>query len=167
MKRGFTTIELVLVVALLGLEAFMLGPPLAVAVKEYALVSSRRQLLAEARAAMDRMVKEVRLIPSSAAVLDVSSATAFEFEYPLGTSITYALDGTDLERGGVVLASNVGLLEFKYYDSAGAETLVEAAVREVQIRLTLNDPFNSGTMPLSTRVFLRNTGNEYNDYTSP
>lgn len=167
MKRGFTLVELVLVVALLGIEAFMLGPPMMVAVKEYALVSSRREALAEARSAVDRMVKEIRLIPSSAAVIDVSGANSFQFQYPLGIAITYALDGTDLERNGVVLASNVGLLEFKYYNSAGAETAAAAAVRSVQVRLIINAPFNYGTVPLTTTVFLRNTGNEYNNYTSP
>lgn len=167
MKRGFTLIELVLVVALLGLEAFMLGPPLMVAVKEYALVSVRRQSLAEARTAMERMAKEIALIPSSAAVISVDSATSFQFQYPLGTNITYALDGTDLERNGAALASNVGLLEFKYYNAADAETVNEAAARWVQIRMTINVPFSGGTLPLTTSVFLRNTGDEYNNFTSP
>lgn len=167
MKRGFTVLELVLVVALLGIEAFMLGPPLAVAVKEYALVSSRRQVLAEARSAMDRMVKEIRLIPSSGAVISVASATNFQFQYPLGTLITYSLNGTTLERNGAALASNVGTLEFKYYDSIMAETLNPGSVRFVRIRLTINAPSNSGTLPLETAVFLRSTGVEYGTFTSP
>lgn len=168
MRRGFTIVELVLVIALLGIEAFVLGPPLAVAVKEYVLVSSRRQTLAEAKSAMDRMVKEIRLIPSQAAVISVASPTAFQFQYPLGTAITYALNGTALERNGTALASNVGLLEFKYYDSAGAETAVASRVRTIQIRLTINAPSGSGTLPLQTTVFLRNsTGSMYTDFTSP
>lgn len=166
MKRGFTIVELVLVIALLGIEAFVLGPPLAAAVKEYVLVSSRRQTLAEARSAMDLMVKEIRLLPLGG-VTDVTSPTSFQFQYPLGTPITYALNGTTLERNGIALASNVGLLEFKYYNAAGTETAINANVRSVQIRLTINAPSNSGTLPLMTTVFLRNTGAMYNNFTSP
>lgn len=164
MKRGFTSVELVLVIALLGIEAFMLGPPLAVAVKEYALVSSRRQALVDAQLAMDRMVKEIRLIPSSAAVIDISSSTYFQFQYPLGTTITYALNGTTLERNGKALASNVVLLEFQYFDGSFWFANTTASVRTVQIRLTLNALPNFGTMPLVTTVFLRNAGNQYQNF---
>jgi prepilin-type N-terminal cleavage/methylation domain-containing protein len=167
MKRGFTVVELVMVIALLAIEAFMLGPPLTAAVKEYALVASRRQALAEARTAMDRMVKEIRLIPSSAAVVSVASPTNFQFQYPLGTAITYSLNGTTLERNGIALASNVGVLQFKYYDSSGSETANPANVNRVMIWLTTNVASGGGTLPLATTVFLRNTGNEYGNFTSP
>lgn len=167
MRRGFTLVELVMVIAMLAIEAAMLGPPLTAAVKEYVLVSTRRQALAEARAAMDRMVKEIRLIPSSAAVVSVASPTNFQFEYPLGTPITYALNGTTLERNGVALASNVGQLQFRYYDSNSAETVVPANVRRVMIALTTTVPSGGGILPLFTTVFLRNTGNEYSNFTSP
>lgn len=163
MRRGFTLVELVLVIALLAIEALILGPPLATAVKEYVLVSSRRQVLAEARSAMDRMVKEVLLIPLGG-VTNVASPTSFQFQYPLGTLITYALDGTTLKRNGVDLASNVGLLEFKYYNAAGIETAINANVRRIQLRLTINSPSATGTLPLTTSVFLRNMGSMYTDF---
>lgn len=167
MRRGFTIVELTLVMGILGIQALILGPPIITAVKEYALVSSRRQALAEARSAIDRMVKEIRLIPSSAAVLDVSNPTQFQFQYPLGTTITYSLSGATLQRNGVTLAPNVGTLDFSYYDAAGLATVTPAAVRTIQIRLTLNAPSGQGTVPLTTTVFLRNLGNGYDNFTSP
>lgn len=167
MKRGFTLVELVLVMGIMGIQAFMLGPPIITAVKQYDLVWSRRQALAEARSAADRMVKEIRLIPSSAAVISIASPTQFQFQYPLGNTITYELDGTSLERNGAMIAPNVSFLEFKYYDAAGLETVTRALVRTIQIRLTLNARSNHGTVPLTTTVFLRNLGNNYGNFTSP
>jgi len=116
---------------------------------------------------MDRMVKEIRLIPSAAAIVNISGPAQFTFQYPLGTTITYGLSGTDLQRNGILLAPNVGLLEFKYYNSAGTETSTASNVRTIQIRLTMNAPSAQGTLPLTTTVFLRNMGNNYGNFTSP
>lgn len=167
MRRGFTMVELVLVIAILGIQALMLGPPIMKAVQQYDLVWSRRQTLGEARSAMDRMVKEIRLIPSSAAIIDISSPTQFQFQYPAGNTITYALSGTTLLRNGATQASNVGTLNFNYYDAAGVATITRTAVRTIQIKLTLNAPSNHGTVPLTTTVFLRNLGTDYGNFTSP
>lgn len=167
MKRGFTIVELVLVMGILGIQALILGPPIITAVKQYTLVSSRRQALAEAQSAMDRMVKEIRLIPSSAAIIDISSPTQFQFQYPLGTTITYSLSGTTLQRNGATQAPNVATLDFSYYDAAGLATVTLTAVRTIQIRLILNAPSSQGTVPLTTTVFLRNLGSNYGNFTSP
>lgn len=160
-------VETVLAIAMIGLQAFVLGPPLMNAVKEYNIVWSRRQTLAQARSAMDRMTQEISLIPSSNQLVDISSSTSFQFQYPAGTAITYSLSGTNLQRNGANLATNVGLVEFKYYDANGNETASKPSVRTVQVRLTLNAPSSQGTVPLSTTVFLRNSGTIYGNYTSP
>lgn len=167
MRKGFTMVELVLVIGILGMQALILGPPIMKSVEEYNLVGARRQTLAEARSAIDRMVKEIRLIPSSAAIVNISSATQFQFQYPLGTNITYALSGTTLQRNGATLATGATLLEFKYYDVNGNETATAASVRTIQIRLTLAAPSSQGSVPLTTTVFLRNLGNDYDLFTSP
>ena len=167
MKRGFTLVELVLAISMIGLQALILGPPLMNAVKEYNIVWSRRQTLAQARSAMDRMVQEISLIPSSSQIIDIASPTSFQFEYPAGTAITYTLSAGKLQRNAADLATNVGLLEFKYYDANGNETSNKPSVRTIQIRLTLNAPSSQGTVPLSSTVFVRNAGNNYGNYTSP
>lgn len=167
MKRGFTVVELVLVIGILGMQALILGPPIMKAVEEYNLVGARRQTLAEARSAIDRMVKEIRLIPSAAVIVNLRSSTQFQFQYPLGTTITYALVGTTLQRNGVIMATGVNLLEFKYYDVNGNETFLANSLRTIQVRLTLAAPSSQGTVPLTTTVFLRNLGNDYDVFTSP
>lgn len=162
--KAFTLTELVLVIAMMSILAIGMGPPLIRAVQQYDIVWSRREALAQARAAMDRMVKEIRLIESSADVVTVSASDSFQFEYPNGTAITFDKNGTDLRRDSDVLAENVSALEFKYYDSSGSETSTAANVRRIQITLTLDAQHNHGSLTLRTNVFLRNTGNNYDDF---
>ena len=160
-SKGFTLVELVLVIALMGILAAVLGPALERAVRQYDLISSRKQTLAQARAAMDRMVKEIRLIQSSADVTDVSSSTSFQFQYPHGTAITYDLNSTNLRRNTVTLASPLSALTFSYFDSAGSATSVAANVRRVQILFTITAPHNNGSLTLQTSAYLRSTDTDY------
>ncbi len=166
-QKGFTLVELVLVIALLGILGAVLGPGLSSAIKGFDTVWSRKQTLAQARAAMDRMVREIRLIQSSADVVNVSTSTSFQFEYPDGTAITYDLNSTNLRRNTDTLASNVTSLSFSYYNEQGNTTATASAVRSVGIQLGMDVPGDHGTLTLRTRTFLRNTGNNYAAYASP
>ena len=156
--RGFTPVELVLSIAILGILGTALGPGIASSVKTYSLTASRRQTTAEARAGMARMVAEIRQIPGSAQVISIG-ATSFQFQFPVGTTITYSLSGSNLLRNADVLVANVSSLAFAYYDESGAVTAVAANVRSVQISFTTTAP-----MTLRTRVFLVNTGNYYGGF---
>ena len=160
-RYGFTMIEFVLVIALLGILSTVLGPPLAEGLRGYAIVRDRRSLLAEGRAAMDRMVKEIRLIPSSTNILDVSSSTSFSFQYPAGTTLTYVLAGTDLRRNSNTLATGVTSLTFSYFNAAGTPTSTTSAVRRVRIVFTMAPSGGSGTLTLRTDIFIRDTGTRY------
>lgn len=163
-EKAFTLAELVLVIAMLGILAIGMGPPLIRAVQQYDLVWSRREALSQSRAAMDRMIKEIRLIRSSDDVLDVSSSTSFQFNDLDGNATTFDKNTTNLRRNSDVLAENISEFEFKYYDSAHSETSTAANVRLIQITLTIDAQHNHGPLTLRASVFLRNTGNNYDDF---
>lgn len=163
-KKGFTTVELVLVLAILGVMAFLLSPTMLSALRSYDIIQSRKELVNQGRAAMERMAAEISYIQSASDVVDVSSSTSFQFEYPDGTPITYSLSGTSLMRGADILADNISSLTFTYYDGTGATTSTAANVRRIKIGLVLDDPGDHGTLSLSTQVFLRNTGNEFTGF---
>lgn len=161
--RGFTLVELVLVISLLGILGLVLGPGLMETVRSYELVRSRRVVLAQAHSALERMTREIRLIPSQGAVL-TSAGTQFSFQYPAGTTITYGLSGTVLQRNGINLLPNVSSISFIYYTESGMATVTPSAVRRVRVNLTLDPPGSTGTLNMQTGVFLRNTGNHYSAY---
>ena len=161
--KGFTLVELVLVIAMLGILGMVLGPGLATALKGYEMARVHRQVVAEARSAMERFVREARLIQSSLDVLTLG-ASSFQFEYPNNTILIYDLNSGNLRRNSDVLASNVSALTFIYYDEVGIVTATPANVRRVQIRFTITPLGNQGSYTLQTNVFLRNTGNNYTNF---
>lgn len=164
--RGFTLVELVLAILLLGVFGTVLAVGLPVAVEAYDLVWARRMVLAQAQSGMERMVSEMELIPGSAQVT-TTLASNFQFQYPAGTSISYALSGGDLMRNSDVLIDDVSALTFTYYDEAGVATSTAASVRQVSVEFTVDSPGEISNFTLRTRVFLRNTGNGYANFASP
>lgn len=112
------------------------------------------------------MVREIRLIPGQAQVT-TTTASSFTFQYPTGTSITYSRTGTNVMRNSDILMNNVTALAFTYYDQAGNTTTTAANVRSVRIQLTATTADGTSSLTVRTRVFIRNTGNYYLNFTSP
>ena len=164
--KGFTLIELVLTITILGVLSMVIAPNMFNAIKGYDLVGTRRLVLAEGRAGVERMAKEIRLIPGAAQITSVA-AQNFQFQYPTGTSIAYTLSGTNLLRNSNILIGNINALTFTYYDESGTSTLTAANVRSVGILFTIDSPGAIANYTLRTRVFLPNTGNNYDHFTSP
>jgi prepilin-type N-terminal cleavage/methylation domain-containing protein len=165
-KRGFTLIEMALTIVIIGITIGLLSPWLINAVQAYDLVSTRRIMLGQVRAGLDRMVREIRLIPGQAQIIS-TTASSFQFQYPAGTNITYSLSGTDLKRNTDKLIQNVTALTFTYYDQAGNTTTTASSVRSVGIQISAHTTSSNNAYTVRTRVFVRNTGNNYSSFTSP
>jgi prepilin-type N-terminal cleavage/methylation domain-containing protein len=165
-NRGFTLVELILTMGMLGVMVGMMAPWMINAVKSYDLISTRRLMLGEVRAGFDRMIREIRLIPGQSQII-ATSASSFQFQYPTGTSITYSLTGTNLMRNSDILMNNVTALAFTYYDQSGNTTTTPSSVRSVTLQVTATTTSSSTPYTVRTRVFVRNTGNHYTNFTSP
>lgn len=165
-KRGFTLVEIILTIAILGVMAGTLAPWMINTMKGYDLVTSRKQMLAQVRAGFERMVLEIMLIPGQAQVLTTAN-NSMSFQYPAGTTITYSLSNGNLMRNSDVMVPNVTSLAFTYYNEAGNTTTSASSVRSVKAQLTVNPPNSSAPYTIMTRVFIRNTGNNYANFTMP
>jgi len=165
-KRGFTVVEMVMVIAILGILIGTLAPWLIESAQSFNLISNRKSMLGQIRSGFDRMVAEIRLIPGQAQIISTTSGS-FQFQYPTGTSITYSLSGTNLMRNSDILINNVTALSFTYYDQSGTATTTPGSVRSVMINLTATAPNTSSSLTVQTRIFIRNTGNYYANFTSP
>lgn len=165
-KRGFTLVELVLTIAILGIMVGTLAPWMINTMKGYDLITTRRQMLSQARAGFERMMLEILLIPGRPQVITTGNSS-FTFQYPVGTNITYSLSGTNLMRNQDVLVQNVTALSFVYYDQAGNTTTTAANVRSVKAQISVTTTNAAQPLTIMTRVFIRNTGNNYANFTMP
>ena len=134
-SKGFSTIELVLTIGILGLLALTLAPGMDSAVDSYNLFATRRQSITDIRAGLERMSREIRQLPSTSEI-NIKTSNRFKFELPVGTDIDYQLSGNNITRNSDILMSGISTLSFGYFD--GNETSVgnAASFRYVQIEIT-------------------------------
>lgn len=165
-SKAFSLLELLLVITMLLILGMVLGPIFGNITLSSSRILSRREALAESRISMDRMVNEIRLIPGTNVLANIG-VNNLQFQYPTGTSITYSLSGASLLRNSDILAGNVNALTFSYYDELGNTTAAATNVRSIGIQLVILSPGDNSTLTLRSRVFLRNTGHDYGNFTSP
>lgn len=147
----------------MGVLAVGGGVILSEGLKSYQLASSRKAALQSARLSMERMVRDIRLIPSAASI-DSFSSTAFQFDISGENNISYSRNGNNLERSGGVLASSCTGLIFTYLDSNGNPTSTQANIRQVQIEMTMTAANNQGTYTMRSRIFPRQFSTDYAGY---
>jgi len=139
-KRGFTLIELIMVIVLVGIIAGVIAPFMGNAFTYWALVRNEREAIATARMALARMTREIRHIEEVTSI-DTFTATQFEFDRvkPDQTmdDVDFELSGDTILRNSQELADNVSSLAFAYLDADGNTTATQADIRMVQITLTV------------------------------
>lgn len=139
---GFTLIELIAVIVILGVVAGLGSSLLVEIVDAWALYKDQRELAESATMSMDRMVREIRRAVS------ISSADDSDLQFMVigGDSISFDLSGTTLRRtlNGTAngLAANVDSLTFTYYDISDLPLPTPVAtpsdIRRIAAALTLS-----------------------------
>lgn len=123
-SKGFTLIELVMVITLLGIIGGIIALPLYIGTKGWFEATTREGITESGRIAIERMMREIRNTSRTAAnapCISTATATTFSFSDASGNlttcdSITFDLFGTNIRRNGVNLTDNVQSLTFTYYD---------------------------------------------------
>jgi prepilin-type N-terminal cleavage/methylation domain-containing protein len=120
--RGYTVIEMAIVIIILGILVVFLAPILLGAVNSYDTTSRNLEVLTKMRYSMDRMAREVRNLrrdPTNTARADVSSMTASKFEFCRGDGTRVTLDSAAV-AGEVRIGYTAGSLQTSC--AAGAAT---------------------------------------------
>lgn len=162
-KNGFTLIELVVVISVVGIISTIVGSILLGAIDAWVFKFNRNDILWDSRLAIDRMTREIRTIRNATSVTTASSAQ-FRFIDAGDKDITYSISSTNLNRteNGTanLLAENVSSLAFTYYDTNGntiaIPTVSPAAtnIRRVRINFTLTK--NGENVYLQSEASARN-----------
>lgn len=153
---GFTLIEIIVVIVIVGIISTIAAMIILEGAKSYTIEDARSDVQYQARLAMERMAREIRLIRSQA---DITTMTANNLLYTgiQGDTMRFQLVGTDIMRtqNAVTqrLASGVTALNFTYLMQDGVTTtLVPAQVWYVGINVT----FQQDSLQVRTRVHPRN-----------
>jgi len=167
LKRGFTLIEMVMVIVIIGILAAFSTPFLLGTFEAFETNQTNLVTLTKMRYATERMAREIREVRFAGGVYAiVMGATSLQFTKndTAGTVVTitsapplvtlqYSAPAMNATLTDQVVANG---LQFLYFDinnnSVGVTT---ANVAYVDIDLTLTDP-NSGAMQQRPRVALRN-----------
>jgi prepilin-type N-terminal cleavage/methylation domain-containing protein len=168
-RAGFTLVEAIAAMAVLGLLGGLSGSLLARAVEAYRGVAVQSSLHADLAAALDRADRALREIPSPAGdgVPGISGVTASGIEWDDGAgdaSLSLVGGALMLATGGdapTAILEGVAEFSVQCYDesnAAMAASLSGAAcepIRRVQVTITASR--GDATDTIRTRVFLRCT----------
>ncbi len=118
-EKGFTLIELVIAIVILGIIAGI-GTPLLLGISDsLAFLVSRTAIDQAGDIALSRMTREMRRLKDDSSV-NTATSSQFSFDDVNSNTISYSLSGTDLMRNSDILASDVQDLSFTYYDDSGS-----------------------------------------------
>jgi prepilin-type N-terminal cleavage/methylation domain-containing protein len=164
LSRGFTLIEIIIVIVLIGILGTIAATIIMQGVRAYSGLESRSNAHYQARFAMERMAREIRLMRSStAADIPAMTGTTLQYNDINGLQMGFRLNAGNIERtqdNGTTwqtLAINItgpGGNIFTYLDSTGAVTVAAASLWLVQIQFTATQ--NTESIDMHTAVHPRN-----------
>jgi prepilin-type N-terminal cleavage/methylation domain-containing protein len=113
-QKGFTLIELIMAMVIMVIIATITATVGFQAVYEYLIVKDRIGLIEDGRIALRRIIRDIRLIDERE--IYIADAQQISFRNVYGQTVQIQLSGTVLLRNGQVIANNVTLLSFDYFD---------------------------------------------------
>ena len=160
---GFTFVETVLTIVIIGVIASVAAKVLLVGLDIYSLIVNRNTAFHNARAAMDRMQDEMLLLRN----IDFISigSTNFGFRdvdgaltsFKKSTVTSHGKSVPCIMRGTDYLAGDVTQLAFRYYMLDGSQvSFWPLFVRRINIDFTVTALNNAGSIHLISNVFPRN-----------
>jgi type IV pilus assembly protein PilW len=175
MEDGFTLAELLVATAVVGLVMAGILGMLAGGLDAYRFGADRVEAQQAARAALERMAKELREAgydPTGAGVAPIVLAGPTEVTFqrdlnangvidPTRERVSFLLRGTVLRRdaggGAQPLVENVRAFHLRYLDRGGVETTDLGRIRAIRIRLEVGDLGRPGVV-VESEAAIRNVG---------
>lgn len=133
---GFTMVELLISIVVISIISVVVGKIMIQGFRSYQTYQNANDIDVQALIALEMLTNDIHTIRSTA---DITTATAssLAFVNTSGTTVTYSLSSSQLQRNGVNLANGVSGLSFAYLDSAGVTTSTASLVRYITTTLTM------------------------------
>ncbi len=159
-NEGFTLMELVVVMVVVGILSVTITPFIKVNIKSYIEVRDGKNTLQAARIALNRMVEEIKRIPSPNSLI-WGYSSSIRFTLPDGTRVTYRFEDNTItrERGffssHVVLIKGVRAFNLTYFmDDGSSSSTASSNIRRIKIEMNVGTDQQNFT--LSKEVTPRN-----------
>lgn len=153
-KRGFTLIELVMVMSLAAILSFTFGGFIITSMQAWLLVTGRDAAVSSSRTALNRMTAEIRRIKKAENII-IFSTSECQFLDLDSQNIDFRQSGGDLLRNSDVLAAGLTLplgLRFTYLDATGEVAAVKQNIRSIRVWLSLNAGGQGATLESAARI---------------
>lgn len=154
-NRGFTLIELVITMTIIGIIAYVAAQAITAGTRTYFSTDYRKEALDQARVAMERMTREVRTLRDSSSVI-TSSSTRFNFTDSGGNNIDFNYANPNITRNGNTLATGISAMTFAYVRNDGTVDAVFSPANTRMIRITITATVSGENLQLESGAFLRN-----------
>ncbi len=144
--KAFTLIELIMTLVIIGALVWVGTAATLSGIDAWGFFIQRKEILTDGRMAMDRMIREIRMIRDLTSVTAANSST-FSFVDINGSSIVFSVSSDVINRtensftNGLV--GNVSGLTFTYLDSGGSQIITplvspfETDIRGIRIEVSL------------------------------
>ena len=141
-SKGYTFIELVIVISLLALLSFIFGAFITESMDAWVFIKARENALGTSRYAIERMVTEFRRIQKPNMIITSTTSEVTFVDIGAGT-VTFSQEATNLWRNTDILATGLvsgsgNGLRFTYLDANGNSTSVKQNIRSIRVWLKLN-----------------------------
>jgi prepilin-type N-terminal cleavage/methylation domain-containing protein len=166
--EGFSLVELVMVIVILGILAAFVGPVLFNAMRSYQGMQTAVQTQAKMRYAVERLSRELREIrrqTTDATFLDIASVTtasSIAFFKTDGTQVIINVAGNQVSLAYVtstvvagVLTDQVASFSLAYFQqNASTVATGQASISFIEVRMTLSEGTN--LFPARVRLDVKN-----------
>ena len=156
-RRAFTLIELTVVMVVVGIVAGLGAGIIMEAGRSYSFSLATTDATDDAQFALDRLCAELSQLTAPANITSMSSES-ITFDLG-GTSRTFQLSGTDLQRDSKLLATGVSAFNLTYYAADGSVAASPATVWRIAVSIAISR--NDVTSRLRREVFPRSFRTTY------
>lgn len=170
MNKGFTIIELIIVIVIAGIISGILGMLILQVIDVYSFVTVREDVLSEAELAMERMMREIRQIQKAAQAIEViyiADSAEFQFVDVDDNIIGFKKDSSTVHRmkfsePGVLqhndlLADDITSLAFTYWDEDSNELSSPVDIEKIKrIEISIVMERQDQEVRIDTQVYPRN-----------